>query len=185
MQRILALRLVGKEEAGQEMNRRAERRRGIGLDSNVISYLITAMALGYDPSLDRHDRLTVERVAAMRVFLYLGDLFITPTASREIEAIGKPELRALHEQVRAGLLNELAVVESAAIRRRVMSLRGTHNKEADCRILSEAEFGGLSHLLTLDTRFQSRLDPVSPVALLSPSEFWRGASPTIGAQPRW
>jgi hypothetical protein len=61
--------------------------RGIGLDSNVLTYLVDAMTYGYDPGADADETLRAERVGALRVFLYIGNLFVSPTAHAEIERI--------------------------------------------------------------------------------------------------
>ncbi len=156
----------------------------IGLDSNVLTYLVEAMDSGYDPSRDCL-KLRAERVATIRVFLYVGDLFVPPTAGAEIEAIPGSARRTYHKMVRDVLVSGLVNIDNVAVTRRAADFFAKHPAQADCEILAEAEIGGFSHLLTFDTKFRTRLDKDTPVTIATPSDFWDGLNLPRGVSPRW
>jgi hypothetical protein len=157
----------------------------VGLDSNILSYLVEAMASGYEPNRDDDGDLREERVAALRIFLYVGNLFVTPTAHREAEMISDPVKRSYHDAIKNVLLSEIVGLDEGLIEARTKDLMNAHPREQDCRIVAESELGGLTQLLTLDTKMFSRLAEVSEVELSSASSFWTSIDLPQGAQPRW
>jgi hypothetical protein len=157
----------------------------IALDSNVLSYLVEAMATGYDPKEDNHAALRDQRVAAFRIFLYVGNLFVTPTAHREAETISDQARRSYHEAVKNILLSELVGLDEDRVEARAEALLGFHPHESDCRIVAEAELGGLTHLLTFDAKMFARLEGETRVELTTASEFWTRIDLPRGSRPRW
>lgn len=157
----------------------------IALDSNVVTYLVEAMREGYDPGVDDDHRLRGERVAAMRVFLYVGDLFVTPTVIAELGSISEAARRKFHELVGLALLGELAQLDGHQVERRAREFLEHHPTEQDCLILAEGEVGGVGRLLTLDRCLATRLQPFTSVRITAASTFWEELALPRGIDPRW
>ncbi len=160
-------------------------RYGVGLDSNIVTYLAEAMTTGYDPRVDDDPKLSAERAAALRVFLYVGDLFIPPTVAVEVGGIRDSARRAYHEMIGEALVSELVNIDETAVARRAENFLALHPKCSDCRVLAEAEVGCLSHLLTLDAQLEARLGGSTPVTIAAPSAFWTDLGLPHGCPPRW
>jgi len=176
---MLGMPLVSRSLPGQN------RREMIALDSNVVTYLVEAMTTGYDPESDDDDRLRLERISAMRVFLYVGNLFVTPTVIVELRKISELESRQLHELVTLALLGELVHLDQHKVERRTQEFLSHHSKEQDCRILAEGEAGGVGRLLTFDSTLVTRLQAQTNVRIATASTFWEEWALPQGAPPRW
>ena len=153
----------------------------IGADSQCFSYIINAMEGISEPV----DELAPEKIALFRTYLYLPDtLYATPTVKKECAAIRDEAKKALHDSFFSSLFDEVRLANSDKIENLVGSYSSCHKKENDCRILTEAEVGGLDVLLTYDFRFLSSfLERSARVRLLRPSEFWCELSIPRGARP--
>jgi hypothetical protein len=66
---------------------------------------------------------------------------------------------------------------------RKKELLSYHSKNKDCQILTEAEFSGMSFLLTRDNNFIKRLSGVTSLSLLYPSRFWEDLNFKPGSKP--
>ena len=157
----------------------------VGLDSNIVTYLAEAMATGYDPEDDPDANLAQQRIAALRVFLHVGGLYVPPTAVLEIAGIRDAAKRQYHEMVQSALLIELTDLDKSAIEHRTAAFLSLHPDEADCRILAESEAAGLSHLLTNDGRFADRLNEATEMTILTPTALWAQLDIPTGHRPRW
>lgn len=163
----------------------------VGVDSNVLTYLIQASTGRYDPSTDPEPGLAPERVAAFRVFLYAQCLYIVPTVSKEVEAIrSNPGVRDWHLRFRDVLLGEVLGLDDSRVQERAEDLSKYHrdgrNFLNDCRIVAEAELGALHVLLTFDRRLRKNLDQqTGALRLRQPSEYWTELDIPQGTPPKW
>jgi len=158
----------------------------VGIDTNVLAYLIQASNGKYDPSLDEDMILRAERIAAYRIFLYSPALAVGPTVSDEIEKTVDAEERVQLIRFRDVLLVELLELDTRHVEQRVKSLLRYHRQGRDCRIVAESEVGGLEVLLTFDRELRKHLDGRSELLRLRyPSEHWVKMSIPCGQIPHW
>ena len=158
----------------------------IGADSNAFTYLVKAMSGLYDPAVDTSS-LAEERVAMLRIFLYGQDtLCLTPTVRQEYSRMGKVTWRRFHEDVNKFLLVDGPWdFDQRLLAERVSELTGLHEDRDDCQIAAEAEQAGLMPLLSFDSHFATRLNPVlQGVRIVEPSAHWRSLGILPGARPR-
>jgi len=151
----------------------------------ICTYLLEAYTEGYDPLSDPQHELADERVAAYRLFLHEAALSIVPTVSGEIEAIPKLKAREAHIALRDVHLVEILGLDEGAVQKRTEELLRYHPKEKDCRIVAEAELGGLMILLTFDRELLKNLGGKTQLYLVSPSERWRQLQIPYGTPPQW
>lgn len=161
-------------------------RASVGVDTNVLAFLAQAASGVYDPEADEDAILRAERVAAYRVFLYSPCIAVTPTVNEEIERTADPRERAELVGWKGTLLVELLDVHPGAVEARTLLLRQHHTGERDCRIVAEAELGGLDVLLTFDKTLRKRLDGrAAPLRIRYPSEYWAELQIPRGQTPHW
>lgn len=167
------------------MDLRNQDRGGIALDANVFTFLVEAFAQGYQPDADPDRRLRIERVAALQAYLYAPDeFFLPPTVRVEASKISDRKRRLEHSSVAQVLISDLVGLDYSAVAERMRELLADHSGEADCRILAEAEAGGVAGLLTFDDDFTKHLAARSPVALKSPSTYLVQLEVPPGSTPR-
>lgn len=148
-------------------------RTAVGVDTNVLAYLVQAARGTDDPAADSDPTLKSERVAAYRVFRHSPGIAVTPTVAEEVEQTANPAERADLAGWKTLLNVEILALPPDAVEARAQGLRPYHDEERDCRIVAEAEIGGLAVLLTFDRTLRKRLDDRSPtVRVRYPSEYW-------------
>lgn len=161
-------------------------RASVGVDTNILAFLAQAAKGMYDPAADADRVLRPERIAAYRVFLYSACIAVTPTVHEEIEKTADPRERAELAGWKDALLVELLDVHPDAVEAQTRWLRQHHAWERDCRIVAEAELGGLDVLLTFDKTLRKRLDGrAAPLRLRYPSEYWAELQIPRGQAPHW
>jgi len=151
----------------------------IALDNNVLNYLVEAVNNGYD-------RATVdeERLAALRIYLYLGNLFITPTADVESNDTNDEKKRMNLRSFTHNLLQEITIVDqvqAGVIHRRAKTV---HNKEKDCRVFSESLVSKMNVLLTFDRRMRRLNNLNLSMKVETPTQFWQRKNLPKGSAPQ-
>ena len=171
------------------MNRFADVKPLVGLDTNVLDYFVRAMTEGYDPESDPDPVLAQEKVAAFRVFLFVDAVVVGPTVSEEIENTRHPGFRQQLTSVRDNLVEELVSLDATEVARQTDFLSRFHSgarNHRDCLVVAEAEVGGLPVLLTFDAVLKKRLDGrTGSLRLTTPSEYWKQLNIPRGQRPRW
>lgn len=158
----------------------------VGLDGNVISYLVDAMSGNYDPKFDPDPVIRRERVAALKIFLYASQpngLYVPPTASAEIARIPDAARRYSHLDARDIHFPELLRLDQRAVSGETKRLLAYHTKEPDCRLAAECIVGGLELVLTFDRRFRRSICGRG-IEVNSPSGYLASLSLSAGAQPQ-
>jgi predicted nucleic-acid-binding protein len=161
-----------------------ETRKTIAIDSNVLTFFVEAIEADYDPARDRTD-LAAEKVAVLRIYFYTGEpYYIVPTAEKEYKDIVDRIRRTTHEEVHAVLMLDFVhEIEENAIKQRADFYFRYHPSDKDCRILAEAELGGIEILLTFDGKLINRLKQITKsIKLMRPSEFWQTLNIPSGAR---
>jgi hypothetical protein len=151
----------------------------VGLDSNCLSYLISAATRGV---ADR-EAIGEEGIALLRIWFYVpGRFFITETVAKECRNIPDPHKLAMHASFTSHTYWGIPVSKPADVSGRASRLGAFHSGSADCLALAEAEDAELNVLLTYDKNFL-KLGPKSEtqVALRRPSEHWAILSIPKGA----
>ncbi len=146
----------------------------ISIDSNSLTYLIQAIDPSYDPLKDK-EAVFLQRASMLRIFLYGGlRCAILPQVIKEIGDIPNYEWKDIHESTIGILFHEVAqnYSESDLVNRKEKLLE-KHPKEKDCSLLAEAEFYGINVLLTRDKKFRNRLNPISDVEIIFPSDYFQ------------
>ncbi len=161
----------------------------VGLDTNVLDYLVSAMTEGYGPAADPDPVLAKEKVAAFRIFLHLDAVAVGPTVNEEIERTRNPAYRQQLTSFRDSLVVELCNMDTAAVARRADFLSQFHpgdRNRRDCLVVAQAEIGGLATLLTFDGDLKRRLNGRTVgLRLMTPSELWTYMNIPRGQVPRW
>jgi predicted nucleic acid-binding protein len=149
----------------------------IAIDSNSLTYLITAMEPNYDPLHDEPSNRK-ERMSMLRIFLYQGTPFyILPQVIKEYNDIHIYEWKNMHGSTVGALLIEFRIVNKKAVidQRRDAFLK-VHKKYKDCQLLAEAEAAGMNVLLTRDKKFKNKLFEMTTVKIMYPSKYWESLS---------
>jgi len=161
----------------------------VGLDTNVLDYLVRAMTEGYHPEIDPDPILAKEKVAAFRIFLYIDAIAVGPTVNSEIEETEDREFRHKLTDLRDNLLVELVNIDATEVEKRAQFLSQFHKGERnwrDCLVVGEAEIGGLEVLLTFDNDLKKRLNGrTGSLRIMTPSEYWSQMNIPRGQRPRW
>ncbi len=127
----------------------------------------------YDPATDADAVLRPERVAAARILRTSPKLAVPPTVSEEIERTADPTERAALVGWRDALPLQFLECPAGAVAARAQEFRQYHDHERDCRIVAEAEVGGVAVFLTFDRTLRNRLGDRSPtVRVRYPTEYW-------------
>jgi hypothetical protein len=141
------------------------------LDNMVLSYLVEATRVGYEPGRDPDLVLRGERVAAVRLLIW-GAVGVGETAVLQSQRTRDAEWREALLRMVAIQLPELPTPEGMDLDRRVEELLHLHADAEDCRILAEAEALNAAAVITFDKRMIHRLERHSAVPLCSPSDYW-------------
>lgn len=157
----------------------------IAIDSNALTYFIGAIESAYDPSLDTPN-LAAQKVAMLRIYFYRGEPFyIVPTVEQEYKRITEDGKRNIHGDVHSILLLDFIWdIDENEIIKRANSYSNFHPDPKDCRIVAEAELGGIEVLLSFDRQFINRLrhNTVS-IVLMQPSDYWNILNIAPGTRP--
>lgn len=152
------------------------------LDSNAFTYLVEAMS----PSMGVTGVAPVdnERIALLRSFIYQDGIFsLLPAVQAEYMKIKDCDRLKKHCQVGGIHFDDVLGLDQNLVENRITALSAYHNKTNDCRILAEAEIGGLGALITFDKNLIRRLKPRSPIQIITPSDYWKRLSISGGSRP--
>lgn len=158
----------------------------ISIDSNSLTYLIQASEPEYEPSEDEESNY-IQKVSMLRIFLYGGlTCGILPQVYQETNDISDRNLKDIHESTLGVLFHNIhPTCTDVELINRVDELLEKHPKIKDCQLLAEAEFSGIDVLLTRDHRFRNRLNDVSEVELVFPSDFVKRMDFKKGDTPKF
>jgi hypothetical protein len=151
----------------------------VGLDSNCLSYLISAAMQGSADST----AIGEEGTALLRIWFYAPSrFFVTETVAKECSGIRDSQKLTAHGSFTSQTYWGVPVSRPAVVNVRTSQLCLFHAGKADCLALAEAEDSELNVLLTYDRAFL-RLGQMTktPVALRRPSEHWASLSIPKGA----
>lgn len=160
--------------------------RSVAVDSNMLTYLHDATSPAFDPAGDVDVQLATQKVALVRILFYWdGALKIVPTVSAEYQRIRNAERRQSHDVLTIALFDEIVDLNIEVVDQRKNYYLKFHSDEDDCRILAEAEVGGIDVLLSYDTNLRSHLGQrCDKPTLMGAQEFWEGLRIPQGASPR-
>jgi len=154
----------------------------IGLDTNCVTFLVEAMSPGTATSKSK--TLDDQRLALFRTFLYQKELFrLLPAVEAECQEIGDAEKKRIHYLVYVVNMIDVLNIKQKHVESLQTKFLRDHSSEKDCRILAEAEAGGLQGLVSFDSDFRKRLNGKSPVAIMSPTEYWDSLGILKGSTP--
>jgi hypothetical protein len=145
----------------------------IAIDSNALTYLISAMEPDYDPLNDIPSNKK-ERQAMLRIFLYQGKPFyVLPQVTKEYHDIPSYVWRNMHGSTVGALLIEFRIANQKIEidQRREDFLKVHENNHKDCQLLAEAEVAGMNVLLTRDKIFKNTLSKMTTIRIMYPSEY--------------
>lgn len=155
----------------------------VGLDSNCLTYLLTAISGISEPT----DDLALEKIALIRIWFHKPGNFcfyLTETVVSEVKNIPDSKHRELHDSFIRTLFCDYPVQDVDTVQQRAAYFQNLHNKQNDCRVLAEAEELGLDILLTYDNDFWKKLKCASnKTRLMKPSEYWASLGIPRGANP--
>ena len=155
----------------------------VGIDSNVLSYLVEPLDSRYDPSMD-HSSLKPERIAIVRIYFYKGlSYYVTPTVRLEYQRIRNTVRRDLHDRLCQFLLLDPWSLNQTAAHKRTSDLLTNHSDLDDCSIVAEAELMGLQALITCDGDLITHLRPLTNVLIIRPSDYWKSIGIQSGGKP--
>ncbi|MCX5888600.1 MAG: type II toxin-antitoxin system VapC family toxin [Deltaproteobacteria bacterium] len=155
----------------------------IAIDSNLITYLLEAMSPGYDPL---SDQLSNERRAMIRIALYIHyKIYVLPTVKAEYNRIPDRMKRLEHEGQTILNTRQWKFDDQRVEERKKDFLLYHKNKEADCRILAEAEYVKMNILLSYDKKFIEKLNlKANGLEIIRPTEYWDRMDVSPMAQPK-
>lgn len=158
----------------------------IGMDSNAYTFLVQANAGDFNPALCSDPAVAEEKVAMFRIFTYSQILYVLPTVKAEASVIRDLNKKELHKLFSAVLLDEIPGLDPVIVEARAQELLLLHKEEKDCRVVAEAESGGLKVLLTFDIPLLKNLmNHTRGVALRRPSEHWTAMHIPRGERRVW
>jgi hypothetical protein len=158
----------------------------IAIDSNCLTYLVTAIHYVLKPC----NNYASYQIALFRMWIYATQIHYTNTVYNEWNNISDEIRKAMHDNSNAPIYNQINNVNNLA---KVSEVAKEYNKYHkgnknlnDCKILAEAEILGENIiLLTCDDKFYNNLRCRSPsVKLLKPSCCWDILSIPHGAKPK-
>ncbi len=160
-------------------------RSAVGVDTNGLAHLIQVVQGQYDPWRDADTGpLRSERMAASRILRAVPCLAVPPSVLAETERTADPTERLTPMDWRDALPLEVLECPGSTVEARIQWFRQFHGQDRDCRIVAEAEVGGLVVFLTFDRTFRNRLGNRSPtVRVRFPTEYM-GELRSAGGRPR-
>ncbi len=145
----------------------------VGVDTNVLAHFIQIVRGQYDPFRDADGGLRAERRAASWVLRAVPCLAVPPSVLAEIERTADPTERPAPVRWRDALPLEILKCPVSTVAARAQWFHQFHGQNRDCRIVAEAEVGGLVILLTFDPTLRNRLGNRSPTLRVRfPTEYW-------------
>ena len=154
----------------------------VTLDSQCVTYLIDALTGMEKPERD----LAEEKISLVQIFFYVASHYeTTPEVVVEVNKISEPLKLATHL---SWIRTHFAPREfwkdgqREIVRSRYKEFYPIHKKEADCRILAQAEALEFSTLLSYDLAFVDNLSSRTNINLLKPSEHWQSCRVERGAE---
>ena len=156
-------------------------KKSVLVDNMILSYLAMAIAGNYQPEPGE------ERVASLRLFIWGADLGVSETPLSQSQKTPDPEHREELDRLVTILLPEFGVPDGAEadVAARVLELVALHGDAEDCRIVAEAGALEAGVLITFDKRMRRRLERVSRVPILYPTELWAKLAIPRGTPPIW
>ncbi len=150
--------------------------KAIAIDSNILTYYVKAVAIGYDPDKDK-DNYRKEKIASLRIPLYSKWYGILPTVRYEYLKISEKLWRTHHfhaDQVFIEYPENIFPISK--IKERASYFNEYHKGEKefkDCMIAAEAEFlSDTTVLLSNDTDFIKNVSPLTKnLLIIRPTEF--------------
>lgn len=123
----------------------------------------------------------------IRILLYGGlRCGILSQVLKEVGDISKEKWRDTHESTAGILFHEVVPNWSNNdLKMRKEVLLKSHPKEKDCTLLAEAELASINVLLTRDEQFRNRLNPISSVEIIFPSDFLESMDIQKKAAPKF
>lgn len=152
----------------------------IALDNNVHNFLVEALYDGYNPVGDTVDQ---ERLATLRCFFYLGNLYIPPTVSAEYIATKNEEKRARLQSTEYNLLNEINDIDEDEVNKGLLLAKKYHHSEKDCRIFAEALASQMNVLLTFDSDMLRLNNANAAIRVETPTHYFFSKNIHKGATP--
>lgn len=144
----------------------------IGVDSNTFTYLANAMAIGYDPEKDS-PQLREEKIAMLRILLYIGNILVVPTIEEEYRKVRDEEKLKELERLHTIFLSDAFRQSPEGVKQICNKLKQAHKPEIDRKIYAECVVNNIDILLTYDADFLNHLATTQYKTILQkPSEFW-------------
>lgn len=157
----------------------------LAVDSNCFTYLFQAMIAGYDPRDDSDSALAIEKSSMLKIFLYVGNLYVLPDVKDEVKQIRDQSKLNGHLLLWGVLLRNIDNLDNNQVMQYAKQYAEFHGKQKDCRILAQAEVAGLDFLLTFDQSFFNNLkDKTQSVCLLKPSNYLERLNIPAGSRPK-
>lgn len=163
----------------------------IGLDSQCFTYLFyNVLENCEEPEVSekKKEKQKDEEIALVRIFLYSkSNLWLSPTVIDEYKKISDNTKLDIHNSRSSVHLCELIPKPSESeVDQLKDCLLKKHNEENDCKIISEYKLYGVDTVLSYDSDLLKRigsLDQLSPLKIMSPSEFWKSLKIKKGSNP--
>ena len=148
-------------------------RNKIGIDSNVLTYLIETMSIGEYPT----DSIANQKISLLRIFIYSDYTFYVPeTVIFEYLKINNNLKRKLHEHFTHRLFEEISDQDIEGLEAKSLGYNLIHTGPKgynDCRIVACAELYGCGYLLTYDDGLLKNLKgKTKDIKLCKPLDFW-------------
>ncbi len=144
----------------------------ISLDANALTFLIEAIDPQYNPLYDKQLNY-LQRISTIRIFLNDGSSCgILPQVVKEVGDICEYKTRVTAEPTDEISFHKVTLqCSDLDLQKRTEELLQIHPKKNHCILLAEAEFAGIDVLLTRDELFRNRLNPLSNVEIIFPSDY--------------
>ncbi len=159
----------------------------IGLDSQCYTYLISALNDVVEPKDD--DPTKEQKISLVRLFLYPESITfcLSPTVINEYEEIRDSTRLDIHNSwasVHFCKFNPEPLIDHVNVLKDCLLEK--HNKENDCKIISEYKLYGVNTVLSYDSdllKKLSGLQEISSLKILSPLDFWSSLNVAEDSNP--
>ena len=150
----------------------------VALDLDVFSRLVRALNWNGGPEPDG------ESVAAVRIYLYVTNPWITPTVAAEIEERKDP-LEITWRNYQFSEISHPDEFYRGCVKGMSQRYIDYYPDPRDCRLVAEAECAKLETLLTLRADLIKGMRARAEViGVMTPSDYWNRAHMPRGAVPR-